>query len=370
MFVYLFLLIGVLFVFQLLSRIVGNGWALFVVWLIMSLFAGFRDYGVGTDTTFYSEAYMIEAQNLNIKDFFLQNTDGVRDRGYLALNWFASCMSDDYWLIWFLTEALILLSTILAFRKLGQKYVLSIPLCIVVYFFLFYQMSFNLMRQMCAVSVSLLAYMYALEKQWTKYVLLTFLAVSFHSSATLSVCFPFLCMFSEIENERKRRLFYFITIGGLIALVLSFNFILAKFGDIFNEAYADRYGEGNELGASSGIPIKNIVNIIIMLYLWWLSCKKECLQLKERNILLYCISFYGILMFMSLYSRYLFRLYLYFYPMAIMLLSVVCSSRKVSVIYKFIFVLYSGLYWYYFYMKANFGETAVYSSKILGISPW
>lgn len=76
--------------------------------LILSLFAGFRDKNIGSDTDFYPHWYISEIRYIhNLIDLITIETERNLDKGYLFLYWIASWIGNQYWIGLFLTELVI-----------------------------------------------------------------------------------------------------------------------------------------------------------------------------------------------------------------------------------------------------------------------
>lgn len=91
--------------------------------LILSLFAGFRDKNIGSDTDFYPHWYISEIRYIhNLIDLITIETERNLDKGYLFLYWIASWIGNQYWIGLFLTELVISVFTFLGFIRLSRHY--------------------------------------------------------------------------------------------------------------------------------------------------------------------------------------------------------------------------------------------------------
>ena len=99
--------------------------------LILSLFAGFRDKNIGSDTDFYPHWYISEIRYIhNLIDLITIETERNLDKGYLFLYWIASWIGNQYWIGLFLTELVISVFTFLGFIRLSRYFkTLSKILC-------------------------------------------------------------------------------------------------------------------------------------------------------------------------------------------------------------------------------------------------
>lgn len=140
--------------------------------LILFLMAGLRDDIIGNDTHSY-------------KDIYRWISDGILysiEPSWYFLNQLVALFNGHFTVILFVASLLTLMPIcIIGFRS-GYN-----PQMILFFYYALYAYlnSFNLMRQLLAVSLVLLAYSYIQNKK--KYFLWTLLAVSFHFSAIISL---------------------------------------------------------------------------------------------------------------------------------------------------------------------------------------
>ena len=96
--------------------------------LILSLFAGFRDKNIGSDTDFYPHWYISEIRYIhNLIDLITIETERNLDKGYLFLYWIASWIGNQYWIGLFLTELVISVFTFLGFIRLVDTLRVELP---------------------------------------------------------------------------------------------------------------------------------------------------------------------------------------------------------------------------------------------------
>ena len=82
---------------------------------------------------------------------------------------------------------------------------------VLVYYMIFYIASFNFMRQSIAAALLLLAYFELVERKWLKFIILIFLAQSFHNTAFIGiVIILFGVWFYRIQSRQLRILVFAI----------------------------------------------------------------------------------------------------------------------------------------------------------------
>ena len=153
--------------------------------LILSLFAGFRDKNIGSDTDFYPHWYISEIRYIhNLIDLITIETERNLDKGYLFLYWIASWIGNQYWIGLFLTELVISVFTFLGFIRLSRYFKGGIAIFTMAFLLLVFNYTLNAMRQECAISICFFAFSYLWEKKWIPYLCWTFVACTFPVSYT------------------------------------------------------------------------------------------------------------------------------------------------------------------------------------------
>ena len=346
-----------------------------LIWL--ALVAGFRDFGVGTDTEYYSEEYFKDASRArDIYDILNNDNIHISNKGYLFLNFIGVHMMSDIFIEWFLTEFLIFISTYVAVLKLKSKYRISLLLFSLLYLFAFYNVSLNIMRQMCAISICLLSFAYYLEEKKLVSLLYLLLATTFHTSASI---FVFVFFYYYLSKSSNKWLVLVSATGCLVIGILFYYQLLQLLGQlgVFSEVYMDRYGASSEydglrvpyafvcvsatiffgifLGYKNKICDKRTShylhlvnelkklneNNLLFFLLLAVKCKK---RLEENNLFFFLLLVHGtftILMMLNLLANTLIRISFYFYALDLVYMAFLLSSKKYPYIIKFYFLLLS-----------------------------
>ncbi|MBQ4406187.1 MAG: EpsG family protein [Bacteroidales bacterium] len=342
-------------------------WIIIIPCLLLSLLAGFRDKGIGTDTLVYIDRYFSYAsQCKNISDII--NADAFYDKGFLLLALIASLIDNEIGIFYFIIELVILTFCFLAYYRLSKYYKISLGVFMIVFLFLEYNYSLNAMRQLCAMSIVLFAFSYLIEKKWLIFSLWELVSYFFHSSAIISLSLVVFVYISNIEKSNKRIILTFIIIGVAFLAVAFYSILLNYFAvlDVFKSDYAERYqvnyyeGRGRVAFAPLGVSLI----IYLIMYLFFKHC-------KENSKLVYCHflvqTIYTFTLFLSLYNVYAYRIGLYFFMISILLFSVELSSKRINNIEKICSFIVIVFYWFFNYVINNNSETIPYTSKILGI---
>ncbi|ODA40294.1 EpsG family protein [Desulfosporosinus sp. BG] len=160
-----------------------NGFFSFTTIFIPSIVSGIR-YGIGTD---FLGVYLPE---FNFLKFFPDYTSRM-EFGYVWLNKLVITLGGGFQLVVFLVAFITILFIYLAVKQYKDN--ISVGLGMLVFMLLYFQLSFNLVRQVAAMGIVFYALKYIFNRKFWKFCFFIFLAVSFHFSAIL--VFPFYFLF-------------------------------------------------------------------------------------------------------------------------------------------------------------------------------
>ena len=343
-------------------------WTIFAACILLSLFAGFRDKGIGTDTLVYTDQYFSYALSCdNIREII--NNEMNYDICFLFLAYFGTYFVSDIWIFYFIIEFVIIFFFALAYLRLNKKNNINLVIFLAVYLLIHFNYSLNAMRQSCAMSIVLLAYSYLDEKKWIPFIIWEFVAYFFHSSAIITLSFIVFYWISNIQNEQKRILY---TISSIILLIISTLFyyeLLNYIGDlnILKEDYIDHYGMNSSFKSAAIIDISKACIVLLFYVIIFISAKRKIVDKKIIYFHFICNSIFLLSLFLSLYNMYAYRIGLYFFLISIYYFCVELSSVKINSIEKIISFSYLIFYWFYIFVIKGLSETIPYTSKILGI---
>lgn len=161
----------------------------FVSLFVPSFFAGIR-YGIGTDYFVTYEPYFNYLSGNGA--FQLTNRSGL-DIGYTAINWIIIKLGGGFHLVLFICSFI----TFVFLRKaiLVYKDKLNIGLATFIFMLLYYQASFNIVRQIMAATIVLFAFRYIQEKKIKNFIAWIIVAALFHKTAIIVIPFYFLINF-------------------------------------------------------------------------------------------------------------------------------------------------------------------------------
>lgn len=317
--------------------------------LIPSVIAGLR-YGIGTD---YLAVYLPEFQKLQ------QNPDyGSRmEFGYVLLNKLVAALGGGFQFLLFLVSFLTVLFFYLGLKQYREE--ISVGLGMFIFMLLYYQLSYNMVRQAAAMSIVFYALRYIVGRRFWKYCLFLLLASAFHASSLLFLPFYFLYFLYGKEQYRFVRGISYLLI---VVLALNYNTILYPvFKSVDSLSYYANYFRATKAFEwSIGIFARTLPFLLpgLMLY------KK----LKEQNrlLLLFNLVFLGCIIRLTAYTTvyYTERIALYFLLPQVVLVPWYCrqlKKRKQSWLGAVILACVVFLWIYDFFMM-GVGETVPYVS--------
>lgn len=353
-----------------MADVTRKGYGVFFVFCIvflLSLVGGVRDIGIGTDTMVYSENYFYEAKHLSS---FQELAETHRDKGYLFLNLIGVKVSEHLWMaqftIQFFTHGLILFAA----WYLRKHLYLKMSLFTLAYCCIFYNQTYNFMRQYCALALLFLGLYYVISGRWKCYMGCQVGAFFFHSTSLLFVFVPIL-YYTCMINKGGRWRYWLIgaSLLAVFAVTASFYEALALLNavDIVSDVHADRYGMGDVYGAREGMRKSLVLIIGVVLYFIYKAYKRKLINFDFTVLLLSVHLFFIALYLLSFYSVYLYRLSLYFYLPVILFTTFIVSSKKVLSLERVGWICLLLLDWYIYVVRHAGAESFPYHSKILGI---
>lgn len=249
---------------------------LIILWI--SLLAGLRDETIGTDILVYGNRTFEAARELNFQAF-IQNTYfglGIEPL-YGLLNYIVALFTSNVHVLYFLVE-FIMISLVYSriFQLATPK---DVVLGLLIFECLFMGSSYNLLRQGIAMSIVFFASQYLERKQYLKYIILSLIAVGFHSSAIIAVLFLIMYIVISKKNTIYTHIIIIITSCVITFLYSNVINILLDLG-IISEKYLMYLGE-----VDKGLDIIVILIRIPMLLLILLFYKIYCEKNNSNNII-------------------------------------------------------------------------------------
>ena len=328
------------------------------------LLAGKRKIGIGTDTEVYVNVLYEAAHNsksffdyLGQKVYSMFTTKPVItwEIGYNFLVYISTKITNSYQGVLFTTHLLTITFIYKGLEKLEANF--SRAFAMLIFYFLFYASSLNLMRQWIAIAIIFYGFHFVQEGKTKKYLVCVIIAMLFHYSAIIGMSIWLIYTFFEKYNfkrelaingkeldSRLNKLILF-TIA-CFAMLLGLGFIaniLSSINAVFAR-YARLYISGNV----KLMPMQIIrrLPIILLLIINW-----SRLSNKERNTPFY----YGMVMLdvaisqLGSLTSQSSRMGYFFSVFEIVILAELIHGRKRDwkILYGVILIVYVAMSFYY-----------------------
>lgn len=213
-----------------------------IVLSIPAFFAGIR-YGIGTDYFNYVSIF----KNASF------NSISRIEPGYNLINIVVREAGGNEHIFFFIISILtwfFIYQFLFHYRKN-----ISVGLGMFIALLLFYNYSFNIVRQMLAISISLYSFKYIDLKKKIPFVLTALLATSIHGSSIIIL--PFYYLFNSLGN--KRRVYKILIYVGIFIAIINYSAIVEFVSqNILNDGYYLKYAQEVESELGFGLLIISI----------------------------------------------------------------------------------------------------------------
>ncbi len=233
----------------------------------LSMLAALRGDTVGTDVRTYVIRYFSYAGIENNFFSFIRafKADSV-ELLYMLLNWTVARFTDNV-RVWYFFIEFWDMSFIIAFLWENRKKY-SLPMGAFVMMMMFYNISFNAVRQMMAISVCLYSFSAARDKKLKKFIILMFIAILIHRSTVILLATYPLCRIFEKKSPASVDMtiikYSLVSLTGLL-LVNKIVYILIKIR-VFPVKFSHYIGTGFSISNFSVLVFFIPVLFIIMIY--------------------------------------------------------------------------------------------------------
>ena len=235
----------------------------------LTVLACFRGMNVGNDTRSYYNLFLFYTGQGTVQNI---SSAGLRwmsniEIGYRLLNKYFGTIWRNY-------QAFISAIAIVSYLVLGRfvkKYSSNVALSVILMFLMFYSSYMNLLRQIIALSIVLLAFDALNAKKTFRFIISVLVAtILFHHSAI--ICLLLLPM---SKSKCSKKLAYFSV--AMAALVVAFGRIPAIISFLnITTGYTD-------VAAGSSIVFSIIKNFAVLLFSWYLTNIRSSSTLSDTN---------------------------------------------------------------------------------------
>ena len=288
---------------------------MFLVFVMLFVVLGFKSPYTTADSINYYHAFI--AVNNGLSTYM--------EPGYVYLNKLIFLISSNPQAIFVVSGFIISFSiTFLIFKQLNKYLWLAVFLYLTIGLFSY---SFNMMRQILAVSFCIFSYQFILKRKFIPFALLVLLASSFHNSAW----FFFISYFFPVLPLNKKTLIYFSM--ALACVIIFFDQISNLIFTVFprymsyaNTEISGRLQFGGEMRPAAFIRF--VMNLFILIF--GLVCYQKFVvknlanitiaEYRELKVLIYLAFASAIIMGFSLHAIVAERMIYYFWAFNIILI--------------------------------------------------
>ena len=179
----------------------------------LCLLAAFRSDNIGTDVLVYGKPTFIQACNSTSLLQFISNYDGEVLFGLIGF--VSAKIFKSLHFFWFIIELLCVSPIYYIAIKNRNNH--SIAVTMFVYMFVYYPMSFNVMRQSIAAGILMLAFFQYISNKKKYAIIWAVVSVLFHSSAILGILLYLVVL---LIQKPTRRLYRWITLFLLLFVLM------------------------------------------------------------------------------------------------------------------------------------------------------
>lgn len=315
--------------------------------LILSLLCGLRGYSVGTDTSAIYLPYYYDK-------FCIKNAsyDGTEYLFYVILK-VGYSLFHSYTGVLFLISFLTLLFAFLGLSY--YRYKVSLPLAMLLYLSFIYFESFNIMRQMLALSIIIFALRYLERHEYLPYLIWCALSAFIHNSSIVSI--GLFVIYLSLKNKSVYKLF--INLICLLPILLPL--IMGVLGKVpVLSIYFERY----KLDFDFSVTNLSYIIYFFPAFIICLYFRKDLLRKDSNNkfylTMLLLVFICGLF---KLYMIWVARLLHYFsFSVCILLPQCVqlCKKQTNGLLLKSFIILYCLGYFVLFYLLLGNGDIYPY----------
>ena len=226
----------------------------------LGIFIGMSDMFGGYDRYTYAELFdnICVAIDLNENPFYSFGFQYFKNEyGYGTLNVLLAYITCNRYIFILLYTLIIYVLLIISLRR----YAYNMPFSVIIFLGLWVFFSFTYLRQVMACSIAWLGIKYIIERDWKRFLLITFIAYSFHNSAIIfSVLY-----FIPIRKFPIRYVIFVMVIALLLGLSNIPSLAYEVYGNINESRMQDYYG------LDKGFRVAYLLEACFFLYVIFLN---------------------------------------------------------------------------------------------------
>lgn len=338
MLIYILVYIFSLFFTYLASQ--RNNWLYhFVAIVAPILLLTFRDVSVGTDTVHYEDIFNYSSSAASLSIFILSFRLEI---GFASITYLISNMGLDVSFAFFIYASLTVIPIYVGALCLKKK--TSPVIIMALYYLMFYQYSFNIVRQSIAMSFVFLSAVLLVNNKTKLSIIVWIFALLNHNTAIIFIVFFMIFKMRE-ENILKKMIIICVVFLVLIG-ILTLNF--SDQINYYNDAYLSK-GQGS---SQMSYLIEMLLNFCIVIY-------ARIKQMEDSDFYLHVSLMTLCLIVASPLAPFVFRIanlcdiiMLIYIPLTI--------TSVLKPIHKFYYFSFAIFYWWFVFILNNSGGSFPY----------
>lgn len=332
-----------------------------VIVIMLSLFAAMRNYHVGTDIETYGFTFF---ENDSAISDLIKTPARYRtiEYGYHALNVLVRQFTANFRIFLFIHQAALASFVVHIAEKRRKNNKESVVVFVISYLFIWYCVSFNIIRQSLSIFILLLSYPLLEKGQYKKYTILILISSLFHQSMLLYLPITLVSKMIKEKNGYKKAVILSIIILILFELAEPIFDITTSVLPSFLK-YSSYFSRGFT-NCNKGFLLYKVIVFLYVLY-WSLKTKVLC-DIKNKPLfgfLLYDLVFYWFAQYIAFGYRFSY-VFLAHYVLYLPRIDAAIKGDRAKAIFRF--GLLTILCGYWAYRHIGVGYDGVYPYKFLG----
>ena len=227
----------------------------------------------GYDRYIYAELFDDTADMVSdgIYDFRLSPVADLypKEYGYQIYNVLVGAITDNRYIFIFITTCVIY---VLLYHSI-KDYCNNYPFAVILFLGLWFFFSFTYLRQVMGATIAWLSVRYIIQRDWKRFLLVWFIAWSFHNSALILLPMYFV----PVRKFEKKKVIYVMLATLLLGLTGGPTAIFAVYGEVDSE-------RAEVAGNETGFRIAYLVEAAFFLYI--ILKRYDEIPLRRANIVL------------------------------------------------------------------------------------
>lgn len=259
--------------------------------LLVCLFAGARDLGIGTDTSVYGYSTYLSAMSRGLVEH-VSALSASSAPLFNAYAWVGARLTGSFGGMLFFIQLGSLLPFYVVIRKVASA---KTAVCILIYMLLIFPFTMNVLKQGIAVSFVFVAGYFAYRAKLAPFCIALLTAVGFHLTAVVGILlYPLGLLVRDADSTKplRRRTFAFVAIVVCVcyAVVILFGEELVRMVAPLRDAYSYQL---NAIGQGS-VSIGNLLLLIAFAVVGGMCLEDKGKGLNRERSFLYILTVVGM----------------------------------------------------------------------------